>query len=320
MNDFRSKILTGKKSKPAALLTSKNPRNKSASGENLEVVSVARSASRTSNHRSADRHRLTDEQLVSAKYRGKTHEVRLINLSGGGAMIEAPFRPALWDRIELELGAGGSSGRLECAVRWIKNERVGLEFAHETRIDADEDTSNRLLRTVIEQSFPEVAEEATVAEAAAEEPCIKAPGESLPADEDEGVEDQRRRIEPRHPLIWSGFVHYEHETTSVRLRNISATGALIEGGPAFKVGAELLLDLDEAGTPFATVSWVCGDQAGLEFRRRFDLARLAKSKPELAPSRWSKPDYLRDESAHSSPWASEWGRLSLTELQKTLGR
>jgi hypothetical protein len=309
MNDFRSRILTGKAA-DTGLLTAKSPRNKATAGLDLRSVSVARTAPRTADHRTGDRHRLVEDRGVTARFKRKKHQVSLINLSGGGAMIEAPFIPKLWDRIELDLGSGEMSGKVECAVRWLKNGRIGLEFAHETRIDADVETKAELLNDVLATSFPDVGLELATAD--------DLPESDTPDEQEVG--DQSRRTDVRHPLIWMGSVHFDHDTTPVRLRNISASGALVEGGPAFVVGAELLLDLDEAGSHFATVSWIRGDQAGLAFRSPFDVATLAKSRPQLAPSRWSKPTYLRDENRDSSPWASEWGRLSLSDLHKTLGR
>jgi hypothetical protein len=313
MNDFRSKILSGKPEKDSSLLSAKRPRNLQAGEESLVRVSVPRSEARTVNHRSGDRHRLID-QPVTARHGSDTYPVWLINLSGGGAMIEGDLRPELWDRVELDLGSGSTCGRLECAVRWIKGSRLGLEFAHETRIEADGETRRDLLRQVLAQNFPDLEVPVEVS-AAVEEPAAEPV-----ASEPEEPEAHSRREEARHPLIWNGVVHYDHDTTPVRLRNISSTGALIEGGPALPVGAELLLDLDDAGTCFATVSWVHGDQAGLSFRSLFNLANLARSKPQLTPNRWAKPDYLRDESSDTSPWASAWSRLSLPELKKTLGR
>jgi hypothetical protein len=48
--------------------------------------------------------------------------------------------------------------------------------------------------------------------------------------------------------------------------------------------------------------------------------RLAKQRPQLTPGRWAKPDYLKDGSPDTSPWASEWGRLTIPELHRTLKR
>ena len=82
----------------------------------------------------------------------------------------------------------------------------------------------------------------------------------------------------------------------------------------------MLLDLGEAGSVFCTVAWTHGDQSGLRFHEAFNLALLARTRPEIAPARWTKPDYLRDDSADSSPWASRWNRLTIGELRQTLNR
>jgi hypothetical protein len=61
-----------------------------------------------------------------------------------------------------------------------------------------------------------------------------------------------------------------------------------------------------------------GDQAGMRFKTLFDMTMLAKAKPQLAPARWVAPDYLRKGRGASSPWAEEWGRMSLGELKDEL--
>ena len=70
-------------------------------------------------------------------------------------MIRGNFELHLWDHVGLVLG---DDGELDCAVRWIKAGSVGLEFAHETRIDCDEEARDKMLRAVIQKSFPDAAE------------------------------------------------------------------------------------------------------------------------------------------------------------------
>lgn len=292
MNEFRSRHF-GRQGSASSLVATKRPKGTKGDGG----LAVPRQQPRTRDTRSADRQRLQDE-VVTIRHKGKHREVELINLSGGGAMIaDDSFAPALWDRVDLNLGEGGT---VECVVRWIKEGRFGLEFAHETRIDCAEEERAAVLRAAIERSFP----------AAASEPR-QAPAQS-------GSEPgSEHRGETRHPLIWSGDIHYDFGTTRVRLRNISAHGALIECSKHLPVGAEPLLDLGAAGTLFATVTWSRGDQVGLKFTHPFDLSQLARSKPEVTPPDWQKPDYLRGAS-DASPWGEHWGRLSLSELHEEL--
>jgi hypothetical protein len=215
-------------------------------------------------------------------------------------MVEGSVKARLWDRLTLVLG---DFGEIECAVRWVRGNRFGLEFAHETRIDSDSITHDETLKDVIRKSFPE---------------SDSGPAEGVPTAQPVEASGQAR--ETRHPLIWSGLVHHDHETVVARLRNISAHGALIQSTSPFAAGSEVLLDLGNAGTLAATVSWSRGDQTGLSFAEEFDVRSLAKSRPEVASSEWTRPDYLRDESIETSPWASEWGRLTVKELSRSLSR
>src|SRR5436189_3999651 len=132
MNSFRAAIQSGKG------LHSGDPQLRSKDGrgaqsDDLSSVEVPRSETRTTDHRDDDRHRLLDQAAI-ARFDGEDHEVDLINLSGGGAMIRADFAPRLWERVDLLFDEGAE---IECAVRWLRGDRGGLEFAHETRIDCD---------------------------------------------------------------------------------------------------------------------------------------------------------------------------------------
>lgn len=303
MNDMRSRSFGGRSPDGSPLVGGKTPSGADHT-RGLRSVPVPREASRTSDTREGDRHRLSDDKVL-ASHKGADHEVQLINLSGGGAMIDGAFEPKLWDRVELHLG---DEGTIECAVRWIKGDRVGLEFAHETRLDCSTEQRDALLRQVIARNFPDIELPPARSDELAEAPAA----EASPA------EIEHRRAELRHPLIWSGTIHYDHDSTPVRLRNISSRGAMIESSATFPEGAEPLLDLGDAGQLFATVSWVHGDQVGLTFQQSFDLALLARAKPEVAPSRWEKPAYLRNATGSDSPWDAHWQRLSLGQLNEEL--
>ena len=213
------------------------------------------------------------------------------------------MKPNLWDRVDLVLG---EYGEIESAVRWIRGDRIGLEFAHETRIDCPAETRDALLRDVIARTYPDIVFEA---------PRLPPPRQPTSA---HSPPEHAERRDIRHPLIWSALIHFDHETSIARLRNISASGALVETSGSFTEGSELMLDFGDAGSLFATVGWCRGDQVGLVFKAPFDISSLAQAKPEVAPQRWARPDYLRDETNESSPWASQWGRLTIEEVQQTL--
>ena len=147
-NSFRASLRREPGQSP--IVTAKKPRADRGT-EGLEAVAVPRSEGRRTNHRGGDRHQLQNEQ-VAVRVDRRTFEVELINLSRGGAMIEGGFKAKLWDRLELVLGPRGV---VECAVRWVRGNRYGLEFARETRIECDPATMNAAFCDVIRNSFAE---------------------------------------------------------------------------------------------------------------------------------------------------------------------
>ena len=300
MNSFRSSILSGKS------LTSGDPLVRSKIGrgaetDDLSSVEVPRSEHRTHNHRDDDRHRL-EAEAATARFQGETYDIDLINLSGGGAMIRGNFKPQLWERVDLIFGEGAE---IECAVRWLRDDRIGLEFAHETRIDCDPEARDALLLEVIRRSFPDVRLTNNV-------------GSSVSDSSGDDQAATSRRTERRHPLIWMAELLYNHGSERVRLRNISSHGALIEGPVTYPPGAEVLLDLGESGQHFATVGWSCSDKAGLAFAKPFDLALLSSTKPEVAHGNWTRPGPSQLAADQDNPWAAGWGRQSLEELRQDL--
>ncbi len=232
------------------LLKAKKP--KGAKADELDSIAVARESRQRSDSRAEDRHRLIGER-ARITHDGAHHEVELINLSGGGAMVAGPLKPLLWDRVHLHLG---SHGDIECAVRWIRDGRIGLEFAHETRLDWSADEVAAVLREVIIRSFPHVE----FSEGEAEEP-------------EASVSDDELRRAARHPLIWTGVLHHDYQSTPVRVRNISATGAMIEGDRIPPAGTDILLRRG-ALELFATIVWNRDKQAGLEFEAPLTEAEL----------------------------------------------
>lgn len=309
-NSFRRALLSGERRK--LVLDEKQPRlehREPAPGDEGDDASltagiIPRGERRHSDHREGDRHRLTDETAI-VRYRGNKYTVELINLSGGGAKISAEFEPRLWDIVELQLGDGPG---IECAVRWLRDGRAGLEFAHETRIDCDPKTRARLLLDTIQRSFPNLDIDIDLPEQ---------PDRAQPAPEN-SQEDPGNRGEARHPLVWSGQILFAFDTNPVRLRNISVGGALVDVSTKYPVGSEVMLDLGDAGQFDAIVSWAKGEQAGLRFKQPFDLDCLARLRPDVTPHRWRKPDFLKSGAEEGSAWDEEWSRLSLSELQAKL--
>ena len=292
---IRAKIYGGAIAAEDPLLKVKKP--KGAKAEALGSVTVPRETRRASNSRGEDRHRLSEEH-ARLTHRGRKFEVELVNLSGGGAMVIGDFAPKLWDHVELHLG---NHGTIECAVRWIREERIGLEFAHETRLDWPSDQVATVLRHVIERTFPH----------------IQFPNSGEPQPEPAKVAQDpadEHRSAPRHPLIWSGTLHHDFQSDPVRIRNISTTGAMIETNAEVSVGAEPLLELGEAASLPATVEWAIGDQVGLRFHAPFDMELLSASKPSVALPVMPPPDYCDPGAGRDD----RWGRLSIAQLRQEL--
>ena len=302
-NSFRSAVLSGKVGRHDDLVARTKKGRIDRSAEGLTGVAVPRQERRSRDERGGDRHRLTGE-TAAVRIGKRKHEVELINVSGGGAMIAGKLDVKLWDPVELQLG---ENGRVECVVRWIRSERIGLEFAHETRLDCSAAEREALLREVLARSFGDVEFELPRAQRTRKsdlEPRI------------DPASDQR--VADRHPLIWTGVLHHDYQSSPIRVRNISSTGCMIECSAPVRVDTEPLLELSEALSISGTVRWVVGDQVGFQFHSPVDMAQLAESLPDVAPSEWIRPSYLDPEPGADSPWDPRWNRLSVSELRHEL--
>jgi hypothetical protein len=296
-NEFRATLVSGR---PEPVVARQKRHATDPKAAKLGDIKVSRSESRSSNERKGDRHRLTDEQAM-VRRKGKRYVVELINLSHGGAMVAGDFKAKLWDKVALVLGAESESGasEIECAVRWIRDGRYGLEFAHETQVECDGETLDELLREVIRHSFP---------------------GVELKLQHRQDMAKQKdKRGGARHPLIWNGILHHDYDWELARVRNISQFGALIDCPANLPTGATVYLDLDGAGKIAADVVWSRCDQTGLSFHEPFDVHCLAKAAPDVATKHGYQPPFGELGQRDQSPWAPQWGRLSVDELGKELG-
>ena len=123
------------------------------------------------------------------------------------------------------------------------------------------------------------------------------------------IRTDEHRGEPRHPLIWNGVLHHDYQSTPIRIRNISATGAMIEIDAHVTVGAEPLLELSDEVSISATVEWAVGDQVGLRFHGPFDMNLLAEARADRRQERLEAAAYLRRRT-RDSPRNDHWNRLS----------
>jgi len=302
-NSFRSAVLSGKAGRHEDLVARTKKGRVDRSAEGLTGIAVPRRETRSQNQRGGDRHRLTGETATISIGRRK-HAIELINVSGGGAMISGDLDLKLWDPVELLLG---ENGRVECVVRWIRGDRFGLEFAHETRLDCKAAERETVLREVLTRNFGNVEFELPRSE------------RTRKADVEPEIDPASdKRIAHRHPLIWTGVLHHDYQSSPIRVRNISSTGAMIECTTPVRVGTEPLLELGDAISVSGTVAWAIGDQVGFAFHSPFDMAQLAESLPDVAPSEWIRPAYLSSGTDSNSPWDPRWNRMSVGQLKQEL--
>lgn len=139
-----------------------------------------------------------------------------------------------------------------------------------------------------------------------------------PALPGQAEEVEQKRADVRHALIWNGLLHHDYDWEVVRLRNISRLGALVECPANLPAGVTVYLDLGEAVRLGASVRWSRGNQAGLAFDEPFDVRELARATPEVAAKQGYRPPFGEAGQCDQSPWAPQWGRLSVDELGRNL--
>jgi hypothetical protein len=96
-----------------------------ASGFFLDGGMIPRTAKRTIDERTEVRHAAVSSTAV-LDFRGRKHVVRLINISGSGAMVIFPHTPNIGERLMLQVL---DRGLVSAQVRWVKDGRIGLSFS-----------------------------------------------------------------------------------------------------------------------------------------------------------------------------------------------
>lgn len=291
MHELRSAIASGEALRPNGPIAKKTKKAEPKGG--LTAIAVKRQESRLTNQRREERHREIVEE-ATIYFRRRKHQVPVVNVSSSGLMIETDLEPWIGESLDIQFE---ECNRTKCVVRWIRGNRMGLEFNDETTIIGGAGIQDFIIRRLRGQEGAET--EAVLPNAKANR-------------------------EPRHNLIWIATIHCNHDSIPSRMRNISTEGAMLETTHDFPIGTEVLLDLEEAGTAFAKVKWAKGGQIGLKFDSKFNLKNLAKCTPTAAsvaangkPTTYMvKPSYLEGEKSPNSPWAAMWDKFSLEDLKK----
>ncbi len=98
--------------------------------------------------------------------------------------------------------------------------------------------------------------------------------------------------EPRQRLMRRAIAAINGQTTEIRLRNISAMGALVECDQPVAPGMSITIDIVGVGPVCGTVRWAQAGKFGVQFGEQFDLARLAPKKPKANDVTMLKPWYV----------------------------
>ena len=81
--------------------------------------------------------------------------------------------------------------------------------------------------------------------------------------------------EPRQRLMRRAIAAINGQTTEIRLRNISAMGALVECDQNVAPGQTMAIDIVGVGPVVGTVRWAQTGKFGVQFNEQFDLGRLS---------------------------------------------
>lgn len=276
MHEIRSSIVRGER---RDLLVRKGAGRSTPAG-GLGGVRIRREETRRSDQRREGRQlNVVDRAVIT--WQRRQHEVDVLNVSSRGAMIESSLMPCIGARIDIRFA---DCNRTRCFVRWLRGGRIGLEFDEETLIIAPRDVRELIVG----------------GRRAGEQPTIAV----------------RKSRPPRQSLILRGDLHSPSGTMAVRLRNISADGAMLEGSLGLKPDTEVVLELGGVAAIPGRVRWCRAKQIGIRFDAAFDLVALAMPHADEGPQspEMLKPDYLQTELDPDSPWAARWERLTPDDL------
>ncbi|HET9356085.1 MAG TPA: EAL domain-containing protein [Sphingomicrobium sp.] len=98
--------------------------------------------------------------------------------------------------------------------------------------------------------------------------------------------------EPRQSLMRRAVTAVDGELTEVRLRNISANGALVECPKPVSPDMRMTIDIVGVGPVAGTVRWAHATRFGLKFDEDFDLRRLTPKREKLNDVTMMTPWYV----------------------------
>lgn len=276
MHELRSTLIRGERRDPRA---AKATGARRATDGGLAGIRIRREEARRCDQRSEHRHvNIVDHATL--RYLRRLHEVAVLNLSSRGVMIECDFRPRIGARLAIRFA---DCNETACSVRWVRDGRIGLEFDRETLMIGANDVHRPIVAGRREGEQPPIA--------------------------------FRKQRAPRHSSMIRAQLHWPAGSMPVRLRNISASGAMIQAGQDLETDSDIVLEIPHAAAIPGRVRWCRSRQIGIHFSIELDLDALIRPRGDAAEMpEYLKPDYLRTEQDPDSPWAARWSRLSPDDL------
>ena len=122
MNVFRAAMDKGDAA-AAGAAPDTDERRRRKSDTSLADVAIPRAERRTANQRREDRFRNIVDRATLV-FRRKTLLVRVVNVSEGGLMIEAPIAPRIGEDVRITFEGHAP---LTATVRWVRDGRIGLD-------------------------------------------------------------------------------------------------------------------------------------------------------------------------------------------------
>ncbi|MBA2467508.1 MAG: EAL domain-containing protein [Sphingomonas sp.] len=103
--------------------------------------------------------------------------------------------------------------------------------------------------------------------------------------------------EPRHRMMRRAIAEIDGTIREIRLRNISATGALVECPQSVSPGTTITIDIVGVGPVVGTVRWAQSGKFGVQFQDSFSLGRLAGNKEVRNAVTMLRPWYIDQKAA-----------------------
>ena len=127
MHELRTAIISGDVRPAQGPVARKESCRRKRSGTTLVDIEIAREERRKTNQRREDRFHGAVER-ATLTFRRKKSLVPVINISGGGVMIESGILPRIGEKVGLQFEG---FDQLEAIVRWVRQGRIGLDVGED---------------------------------------------------------------------------------------------------------------------------------------------------------------------------------------------